>query len=81
MTDLVNCAWREEVGPMTKVVCEPNGDAACIPKAFMVIIMKHTTANISVLGTFFVSAIGALGWPPIYVPGHWRVQTCQKYDI
>ena len=52
LTDLVNCAWREEVGPMTKVVGEPNGDAACIPNTFLVIKMKSAAKSVTMYRHF-----------------------------
>ena len=55
---------------MTKVVCEPNGDAACIPKAFMVIIMKSAAESVTIyrrLSTFTTHMdVYAAGHRPSY---------------
>ena len=70
LTDLVNCAWRAEVRPMTKVVAESNGDAACIPNAFMVIIMKSAAESVTIyrrLSTFTTDTdVCAAGHRPSY---------------
>ena len=42
----------QAVRPMTKVACEPNGDAACIPNAFLVIIMKSAAEFVTIYRRF-----------------------------